>query len=186
MITINSWYILLPVFILFLLSLIIGTRKKIYRAGQYFLLITLAIYLLALIHLVFFPLEVYLGQYKSTQPLWQQFLHEFNFIPVLTIDLSSFVLNVILFIPFGVYLPLLSSNIVSVKKAAKYGFFLSLSIEILQFIIEFTLGSGRIEDINDIIANTLGAAVGFIIVRKLVKIKPVKELISKFSLSKTA
>lgn len=92
-------------------------------------------------------------------------LQEINFIPILTIDIPSFVLNVIMLIPFGVYLPVLNSKVASAKKAAKYGFFLSLSIEILQLIIEVTLGSGRIADINDIIANTLGAAVGFLIIR---------------------
>ncbi|PAE40535.1 VanZ family protein [Bacillus sp. 7884-1] len=186
MITIDSWYILLPAFILFLLSLFIGTRKKNYRAGQYFLLITLAIYLLAVIHLVFFPIEVYLGEYKSTQPLLQEILQEINFIPILTIDIPSFVLNVIMLIPFGMYLPLLNGKVDSAKKAAKYGYFLSLSIEVLQLIIEVTLGSGRIADINDIIANTLGAAVGFLIIKKLVKIKPFKVLVSKFSLAKSA
>jgi hypothetical protein len=55
--TIDSWYILLPAFILFLVTLFIGTRKKDYRAGQYFLLITFAIYLLAVIHLVFFRVQ---------------------------------------------------------------------------------------------------------------------------------
>ncbi|MFJ5761092.1 VanZ family protein [Neobacillus sp. NPDC093182] len=183
--TIDSWYILLPAYILFLLSLFIGTRKKNYRAGQYFLLITFAIYLLAVIHLVFFPIEVWLGVNKSTQPLWQVILQEINFIPILTIDIPSFVLNVIMLIPFGVYLPLLNSKVVSAKKAAKYGFFLSLSIEVLQLTFEVTLGSGRTADINDLIANTLGAAVGFLIIMKLVKIRLFKVLVSKFSLAKS-
>ncbi|KKI90032.1 hypothetical protein WQ54_23195 [Bacillus sp. SA1-12] len=184
--TIDSWYILLPAFILFLLSLFIGTRKKNHRAGQYFLLITFAIYFLAVIDLVFFPIEVYAGNdYKSTEPLWLEILQEINFIPILTIDIPSFVLNVIMLIPFGVYLPLLNDKVDSAKKAAKYGFFLSLSIEALQLIIELSLGSGRTADINDLIANTLGAAIGFLIIKKLVKIKPFKVLVSKFSLVKS-
>ncbi|NYE04497.1 glycopeptide antibiotics resistance protein [Bacillus niacini] len=183
--TIDSWYILLPAFILFLVTLFIGTRKKDYRAGQYFLLITLAIYLLAVIHLVFFPVEVYSGEYKSSQPLLQMIFQEFNFIPILTIDTPTFVLNIIMLIPFGVYLPLLNGKVDSAKKAAKYGFFLSLLIEVIQLTIEVTLGSGRIADIFDIIANTLGAAVGFLIIRKLVKIKIFNVLVSKLSLAKS-
>ncbi|MFP7296761.1 hypothetical protein [Neobacillus niacini] len=62
--TIESWYILLPAFILFLLALFVGTRKKNYHAIQYFTVITLAIYLLAVIHLVFFPIEVYPGGHE--------------------------------------------------------------------------------------------------------------------------
>lgn len=113
-------------------------------------------------------------------------MNEINFIPILTIDIPSFVLNVIMLIPFGVYLPLLYGKVDSAKKAAKYGFFLSLSIEVLQLIIKVTLGSGRIADINDIIANTLGAAIGYLILNKLVKIKPFKALVSNFSLAKFA
>ena len=184
--TINSWYILLPAFILFLAALFIGTRKKDYRAGQYFLLITFAIYLLAVIHLVFFPIEVWLGGNNSTQPLWLVILQEINFIPILTIDIPGFVLNIIMLLPFGMYLTLLNSKVVSAKKAAKYGFFLSLSIEVLQLTLEVALGSGRTADINDIIANTLGAAVGFLIITKLVKIKLFNVLVSKLSLVKAA
>lgn len=88
-------------------AILIGTRKKNYRAGQYFLLITLAIYFLAVIHLVFFPIEVYVAEYNSTKPLWKVILQEIEFIPILTIDIQTFVLNVIMLIPFGVYLPLL-------------------------------------------------------------------------------
>lgn len=186
LLTIDSWYILLPAFILFILSLFIGTRKKNYRAGQYFLLITFAIYLLAVIHLVFFPIEVYSGEYKSTQPLWLQILQKINFMPILTIDIPGFVLNIIMLIPFGVYLPLLYGGVASAKNAAKYGFLLSLVIEVLQLTFELTLGSGRTTDINDIIANTLGAAVGFLILQKLVKIELFKVLVTKFSLAKSA
>jgi len=182
---IDSWYILLTAFVLFILTLFIRTRKRNYRAGQYFLLITFAIYLLAVIHLVFFPIEIWLGVNKSTQPLWQVILQEINFIPILTIDIPSFVLNVIMLIPFGIYLPLLNGKVGSAKKAAMNGFFLSLSIEVLQLTIEVTLGSGRIADINDLIANTLGAAVGFLIIEKLVKINLFKVLVSKFSFAKS-
>jgi len=184
--TIDSWYILLPAFVLFILTLFLGTRKKTYRAAQYFLLITFAIYLLAMIHLVFFPIEYWMGEKKMTQPLWLMILNEINFIPVLTIDIPTFVLNVIMLVPFGVYLPLLISKVDSAKKAAKYGFFLSLSIEVIQLTIEITLGSGRIADINDIIANTIGAVVGFLIIKKLLKIKSFKFLLSKLSLAKSA
>lgn len=184
--TIESWYILLPAFLIYLLSLFIGSRKKHYKAGQYVTLITLAIYLLAVIHLVFFPIEVYPGGYESTGPLWLAILKEIQFIPILTLDIPTFVLNIIMLIPFGVYLPLLNDNVDSVRIAAKYGFFLSLSIEILQLIIEVTVGSGRTADINDLIANTLGAAVGFVLLKKLVEIKLFKFLAAKVSLAKSA
>lgn len=135
-----------------------------------------------MLKLTFFPIEIYTGGNQSAQPIWKVIIQEIQFIPLLTIDIPTFILNVIMLIPFGVYLPLLNRKLDSSKKAAKYGFLLSLSIEVLQLIIEVTLGSGRITDINDIIANTIGATVGFLILKNLGKIKIFKVMLSKLSL----
>lgn len=181
MFTIDSWYILIPVFFIYLLTLFLVPKfkQKKYSILQYLLLITFGIYLLSVIHLVFFPIDVNIGIYANLTP-WYKTI---NFIPVLTIDVTTFLLNVIMLIPFGIYVPLLNSNVDSVKKIAKQGFFLSLSLEIVQLIIRTTLGSGRSTDINDLIANTLGAIIGYLIIMKLLQMSSWKVMLSKFKLS---
>ncbi len=67
----------------------------------------------------------------------------------------STVLNVVLFMPLGVFLPLLWKPFSDIKQAACFGFFLSLAIELLQI---FTF---RATDINDLITNTLGTLLGW-------------------------
>lgn len=64
-----------------------------------------------------------------------------------------FVGNLIWFIPFGLLLPLLTRRRSS---AILLGFFLSLCIEILQFIF----GTG-VSEVEDLILNTLGTAAGY-------------------------
>lgn len=64
-----------------------------------------------------------------------------------------FVGNIIWFIPFGFLVPLLWN---SGKKAILYTLFLSLIIESLQYIF----GTG-VTEIEDLILNTLGGAMGY-------------------------
>lgn len=177
---IHSTYILVPVFLLFLLYLgvIALWKKRQLKAGQYLIVITFSIYLLCVIHLVFFPIDVNIGIYANRTP-WYQTI---NFIPLLTLDIQTFVLNVVMFMPFGVYLPLLHKKIESLKSVACYGFLLSLSIEGLQMVIRITLGNGRSTDINDLIANTVGALAGYIVINRLLKRSRGNNLLNKIRL----
>ncbi|MCH1627169.1 VanZ family protein [Ferdinandcohnia quinoae] len=166
MFTIDSWYILIPAFLIFLIYMIWGiVIKQKYRFGQFVLLLSFAVYFLCMIHLVFFPIEVNIGEYANQTPWFKSI----NFIPVLTIDAATFILNIVMLVPFGMYLPLLSNRYNSVKKAASMGLSISLSFEVIQLLIKIILGNGRSTDINDLIANTLGAVIGFLIIRKISK-----------------
>ncbi len=73
--------------------------------------------------------------------------------------LKTFLLNILLFIPLGILLPALWSRCEDFRYTILFGFGLSALIEILQI---FTL---RLSDVDDLIANTLGAAAGFGIYR---------------------
>ena len=78
------------------------------------------------------------------------------FLPMMA-DIKNTILNVFLFVPLGVLLPLLWKKYQSCKNTIVLGFVLSLSIELLQIL------TYRATDINDIIANTIGAALGYCI-----------------------
>ena len=64
--------------------------------------------------------------------------------------------NIAMFIPSGIVLPVVYKNLDSFGKAAAAGAFLSLCIEILQ--LPFV---SRASDVDDLILNTLGVAVGY-------------------------
>lgn len=69
------------------------------------------------------------------------------------------VLNVVMTIPFGFLLPLVKKANVNVLKVILYTFLLSLSIELLQPLIN----DFRSSDITDLITNVIGGFIGYLI-----------------------
>lgn len=65
------------------------------------------------------------------------------------------ILNVVLFVPLGFFLPLLYQGSRSLRRTAGTGFLFSLSIELIQM---FDMGT---TDINDLITNTTGCCLGY-------------------------
>lgn len=158
--TITSLSILGPLFFLVLIALVFYTRvyKIRYTARQYILVIAFIIYLFGVMHFVFFPIDINIGIYANQTP-WYKTL---QWIPLLTADVPSFALNILLFMPLGFMLPLLKPWAHSIRTAAMAGLTLSLLIEMLQLLIRVTLGNGRSTDINDLIANTAGSVLGYV------------------------
>ena len=76
----------------------------------------------------------------------------------------GFVANILMFIPFGILLPALSKKFDGLIKIGVAGFLGSLLIEVGQIgvMILFTV-SRRAFDVDDLIANTMGAVIGYII-----------------------
>ena len=68
-------------------------------------------------------------------------------------------LNVIMTVPFGFLLPLTKKNSDKLLKVILYTFLLSLSIELLQPLINGV----RTADITDIITNVIGGIIGYVI-----------------------
>lgn len=81
-------------------------------------------------------------------------------------DFEEIIQNIIIFIPFGIYLSMLKPNWTFIKKVAPIAS-LSVIFEVFQFI--FAIGA---TDITDFIGNTLGGIVGigiYLILHKLFK-----------------
>lgn len=72
-------------------------------------------------------------------------------------DLRNCVLNILLFLPLGFLLPVLRNEYRKARKTVGIGIGISGAIEVLQI---FTY---RATDINDLITNSLGAALGFLL-----------------------
>lgn len=79
-----------------------------------------------------------------------------NLIPFNTIDITFF-LNIIMLIPLGFLVPLIWKDYRKWNKTILLGAGFSLMIEISQLV------TTRATDINDLIANTLGALIGYVI-----------------------
>lgn len=131
------------------------------------------IYLIALFEIIVFKLEI---------PFTKMgYLRSINLIPFSeslivngVIDFSEIFMNIIIFIPLGIYIEMLFSKWSTIKKISVI-FIVTLICEISQFIM--AIGAS---DITDIINNTLGGIIGLLIMYILVKLFKDKYKIYKF------
>ncbi|SCB97077.1 Teicoplanin resistance protein [Bacillus wiedmannii] len=76
---------------------------------------------------------------------------------------TTYLLNIVLFMPFGFLLPTIWPQFRKMKNTVCAGFFFSLAIELNQLL------NNRITDIDDLFTNTLGAIIGYVLYRVLFK-----------------
>jgi len=149
-------------------------RKKIT------LQIVFAIYLLLLVKLILFKSHVHItltsiSEYNfnpfsiNLKPLKTIMIY-LKGLPTQSIATRNLLGNIILFLPFGFFIPIIFPKFNSYKKALLISIAFSLSFEITQL----TLGIGSF-DIDDLILNTLGAIIGYSIIKKInFSISPLK------------
>ena len=80
-----------------------------------------------------------------------------NIIPFadLLTNFHQYMLNIMLFVPIGFFLPVLWRRFEKRRFTIVYGFLLSLSIELVQLL------GHRITDIDDLLMNTTGTIIGY-------------------------
>lgn len=88
-----------------------------------------------------------------------------NLIPLIGLieDWKNSILNILLFTPLGFFLPVLWHRFREQRNTLLFGFVTSLAIELLQML------TFRATDVNDLITNTLGAYLGFLCSKILLK-----------------
>lgn len=97
---------------------------------------------------------------------------EISLIPFQSDGYLTYILNIIMFMPLGFLLPLLWNKYRKIPALVCTGLGFSLIIELSQLL------NRRVTDIDDLLMNTLGALIGFIIWKLLSKMPPGKSLSS--------
>ncbi len=94
-----------------------------------------------------------------------------NLIPFqgIVADLKNSLLNIALFVPLGFFLPILWERFRKLLPAMFFGLGLSLLIELLQ-VLTF-----RATDVNDLIMNVFGTAIGFQLTKSIIDRSPAVE-----------
>lgn len=116
-----------------------------------------ALYLVAVYSLVGLPTVLYIR--------WDVSLDLVPFTGM-SYNMENTLLNVLLFVPLGMFLPILADKYRSLGRTVLFGFAATTLIECLQL---FTY---RATDINDIITNVAGTIIGYVIARILMKLCP--------------
>lgn len=131
-----------------------ATTKKLTR-------IVFIVYIIGVLSLTFIVREtmilrtpdyrgVVLEPFREVNAMLHQQNHFFWFMQIF--------LNILLFVPFGFLLPMISKRFRSFWLAIVTGFIFSAGIETMQYI------TGRgLTEVDDVINNTLGALIGYVI-----------------------
>lgn len=100
--------------------------------------------------------------------LYIRFDQNINLVPFAYMfsDYGNSLLNVLLFVPLGFFLPVLWKRFRSFLWTALFGLCFSLSIELLQL---FTF---RATDVNDLMTNTVGTILGWCLGRLVLRLFP--------------
>ncbi len=159
-------YEVLTCFIPFIILLFILNYfyKEKYNYGvnrkRAFLLILFALYITGIFY--------FTGCGTIWDGIFKEFDVRYEYINVLpfsnNIDTTGYLLNIILFIPFGFLVPLIWKKLNRPSFIIGFGFLFSLLIESSQLL------NNRSADIDDLILNTLGAFIGFVVFRLFNKI----------------
>lgn len=171
--------ILIPVAVAaFAASILVMRRHRTASWARVALSASCCIYGVGLLRSVLFPYPIVLGAARTAGP-WNENL---QLVPLATVpeDPSGMALNVLLFVPLGILLPLLLRKAAPTRVLA-VGFLLSLAIEVTQLVGDLTVSSARIADVDDLIGNTTGTAVGYGIYRLALLIPTIDHLLAAAS-----
>lgn len=192
-ITIDSENILFAIIIIWIItrSYILYRRKKRGKPlllGKEVINNLFYIYLLLLIYITLIPINIYFGdksQFINNTSLTRRL--GINLIPfydyyssvkafgIETINIyfiRSIIGNILLLIPFTLYLCSYVSKIRTIKNTLVVSFIISLSIELLQLVENYLNKSPyRTVNVDDLILNTLGGILGYFTFKVLYKTK---------------
>jgi glycopeptide antibiotics resistance protein len=93
---------------------------------------------------------------------------------------ADFYQNVIMMLPMGVYVGLLLPKF-TLRKVLLTGLGVSVTIELLQLVLDLSVGLSRWVDINDVLTNTFGVLVGWLLL-KLLMHTFLKRILNRFEI----
>ncbi|NKQ20208.1 glycopeptide resistance protein VanZ-F [Brevibacillus laterosporus] len=143
--------------IVFQIGFLLKAQKKL--SIKHFLWVYVFLFYLALVYMVTGIGNIWvIGRYGTLIRI-----SEINLLPFSSEGITTYILNIILFMPLGFLLPTIWPQFRTIKNTACTGFFFSLAIELRQLL------NHRITDIDDLLMNTLGAIIGYLLCRALFK-----------------
>jgi glycopeptide antibiotics resistance protein len=98
-----------------------------------------------------------------------------NLTPLVNTEPFDMLSNVVVFVPLGVLLPLVG-RVRSAGRVLLWAFLISLTMELLQWLNAVVAHGGHVADVNDLLANTLGAPIGYGLLRAALLLPPLRRL----------
>lgn len=146
-------------------------------------------YILSLIKVVFFPiLYLYENDMTFTLDYYYQLIPFATIIKVAAFgNWIQIIGNVALLLPLPIFILLLSRKPIGIKKTFLISLAVSLSIEIIQFVINLlTKEPNKVADVDDLILNVTGALIGWVLMRCLLSMNKFSRIKSLLNLNANA
>lgn len=119
---------------------------------------------------------IYLDMPGSDRP-WHASL---STVPLVDYEVADAVMNIVVFVPVGVLVPLLVAG-ASWRRVLAVGTAFSLAIEVSQYIAAHLFHGGHVADVNDLLFNVVGALLGFGLLTALTRVPRADVLVRRFS-----
>jgi glycopeptide antibiotics resistance protein len=132
-------------------------------------------YAVAVIGATLLPLHLAWGPGAGPPELYRIIL-----VPLTTMRVDDFLLNIVMTLPLAALLYLIL-GVRDRRRVVLTGFLISLAIEITQAVIDIAWHGNRWADVNDLIANTLGALLGFVIFWRAMRSARLRRLVRPWS-----
>lgn len=133
-----------------------------------------------ILRFTFFPFDLVNGQMQTIifdsgkvfpfRINWVPFVHLLDYEGSIRFILINLIGNTAMFIPIGIIVPITFPKLNCFYKVAAVGFLISFLIEVLQLPF-----ASRVSDIDDLILNTIGCALGYSFYHIAHKIKGLKQ-----------
>ena len=107
-------------------------------------------------------------------------LHRILWLPIATMRPDDFVLNIAMMLPLAGLLHVVL-GVQDRRRVVRTGFLISAVIESVQLVLILFLHGNRWADTNDLIANTLGAWLGWLAFQRLLRYDPIRQLAERAS-----
>ncbi|QBO37204.1 VanZ family protein [Periweissella cryptocerci] len=171
----------LPV-ILFIWLIILINKKKHQKAIVSLILdIPFMLYIYLLLGQTIFPIAVFLNgklpNIISKYGIGRQYFIQLNPMAIFKYSMTYYgfiniVGNVILLVPLVIFISFYWPQLNNFKSAVQIAFFGSLTIELIQLVMNLFYISNRLFDVDDLILNTLGGIIAFFILKIFKRIFP--------------
>ncbi|KON73196.1 hypothetical protein M768_09640 [Cellulosimicrobium cellulans F16] len=141
--------------------------------------LALAVYAAGVVANTVFP--IFLDKPVSSAP-WNAHL---ALVPLADYEVADAVMNVLVFVPLGMLLPLLLARTSWWRAVAAAAAF-SLAIEVVQYVTSHLLGGGHIADVDDLLFNVVGGVLGYALFTLLCRVPALDAFLDRFRWSSGA
>ncbi|MCI9075903.1 MAG: VanZ family protein [Dorea sp.] len=173
---VNAAIIFIPIFIVLVMIRIIKCFRSHINIEKELIIFSFLYYIYKVFDLTVFPIFWFVN--RKELPSYGQLLY-FEKAPLLLFSnfnyytLYNVIGNMLLFLPMGFYMGIFIKEY-NMKKNIRIIFLMSLAIECTQLIMSFFYFGNRIFDVNDLLFNTIGGVIGY-----LLYVSPVGKYIAK-------